>query len=81
MKHLILQALPWVLCGLAVGIWAANWPRLKKAGARLASGLALGPVLGIVLNGMHLWQNHMIGFIVGILWGPIITVLLKKSQP
>ena len=50
----ILAALPWVLLCPAVCIWVLKWPRLHKAGARLASGLALGPMLGVVLNGMNM---------------------------
>lgn len=76
----ILAALPWVLLCPAVCIWVLKWPRLHKAGARLASGLALGPMLGVVLNGMHLWPSHMTGFAIGVLWGPIFTVLFTKGR-
>lgn len=81
MKNWLFTALPWGLLALAAIFWAANWPRLKRAGARLASGLALGPVLGILLNGLHLWQGNWPGLILGLAWGPLITVLVCKNKP
>ena len=41
---------------------------------------ALGPMLGVVLNGMHLWPSNMTGFAIGVLWGPIFTVLFTKDR-
>ena len=77
---LILASLPWVLLCPAVCIWVLKWPRLHKAGARLASGLALGPMLGVVLNGMHLWPSNMPGFAIGVLWGAFVTGLVKPHK-
>ena len=80
MKEFIAAALPWVLCALAVALLCA---RLGKAGGQsrrlnqsMATGAALGLLLGVALNGCGLWENHALGFSLGPLWGMALASLL-----
>lgn len=76
MRDFILAALPWVLAGLAVAILCAG--RGKENGAedeRIAVGMALGLLLGVLMNGLDLWENHAIGLALGPLWGMALAAL------
>ena len=81
MKDFIAAALPWVLCGLAVAILCAWLGRRdgstgKKLEQSMATGAALGLLLGVALNGCGLWENHALGFSLGPLWGMALASLL-----
>lgn len=80
MKAGILAALPWVLCGVAVAILCARLGRgrgdkEKKVDQRLALGMALGLLMGPMLNQLHLWENHGIGLALGPIWGMALAAL------
>ena len=81
MKDFIIAALPWVLCGLAVAILCARLGGRdgntgKKLDQAMATGAALGLLLGVALNGCGLWENHALGFSLGPLWGMALASLL-----
>lgn len=73
MREFALAALPWVLSGLAVVILCVS--RRGSDDERLATGMALGLLLGLLLNGLDLWENHAIGLALGLLWGMALAAL------
>lgn len=79
MKSFITAALPWVLAGIALAILAANHSpdqeKDSKRGARMATGAGLGLVLGVALNSCGLWDAHVLGLILGPLWGMALASL------
>lgn len=79
MKDFLLAALPWVLAGLALAVLAASHAVEKqkdeKRGARIAMGAALGLLLGVVLNGCGLWEDHALGLALGPLCGMALASL------
>ncbi|MGN0981972.1 MAG: hypothetical protein ACI4O0_03675 [Candidatus Limivicinus sp.] len=85
MKDFIFAALPWVLCGLAVAILCARLGRQdgsksKKLDQTMATGAALGLLLGVTLNGCGLWENHALGLSLGPLWGMALASLLPDRN-
>lgn len=85
MKEFVIAALPWVMCGLAVAILCVRLGRQDGSkGQRLdqsmATGAALGLLLGVTLNGCGLWENHALGFSLGPLWGMALASLLPDRS-
>lgn len=81
MKDFILAALPWVMCALTVAILCVRLGRQdgsmnRKPDRSMATGAALGLLLGVALNGCGLWENHALGFSLGPLWGMALASLL-----
>lgn len=80
MKEFIWAALPWVFMGVAVAVICANLGRKqtkkdKKLAETIAVGLALGLIFGVTLNHCGLWDNHLLGFAVGPLWGMALATI------
>lgn len=44
-----------------------------------ATGAALGLLLGVVLNGCGLWEDHLLGFAIGPLWGMALAALFTRD--
>lgn len=84
MKEFILAALPLVLVGLALAVLAANHITEKqkdeKRGPRIATGAGLGLILGVALNGCGLWESHLLGVVLGPLWGMAIASLISRKE-
>ena len=82
MKDFIAAALPWVLCALAVALLCARLGKASGQSRRLdqsmATGAALGLLLGVALNGCGLWENHALGLALGPLWGMALASLLPE---
>lgn len=85
MKDFLLAALPWVLMALPAAILAANHGLQqqtdKQRSTRIATGAALGLLLGVALNGCGLWESHALGFAIGPLWGMALATLFKGDPP
>ena len=76
MRDFLLAALPWVLAGTAVVILCAgNGRKQEKDDERIAIGMCRGRLLGMLLNGCGLWENHAIGLALGPLWGMALANL------
>lgn len=83
MKDFIINALPWVICGISVAIICAKLgfgKKEKEADSRIAIGMALGLMLSPVLNSFELWENHGLGFALGPLLGMAIASLFGNKD-
>ena len=73
MKEFVSAALPWLLTGIALAILAVNHgmenQKDGKRRARIAMGAGFGLLLGVVLNSCGLWESHVLGLVLGPLWG------------
>ena len=78
-------ATPFLLTGFALAILAANYganrERFQNQGAHMATGGAFGLLLGVMLNGCGLWENHMLGLILGALWGMVVGSYYGEKEP
>ena len=86
MQVFIVNALPWVLTGLALAILAVNCGMEKQKdadkGARIAMGAGLGLMFGVALNSCGLWESHALGLVLGALWGvALASVSGGKGEP
>ena len=61
MKEFVLSALPWVMMGIALAILAVNQgletQKDEKRDAHIATGAALGLLLGVALNNFQQRTN------------------------
>ena len=77
-------ALPWVLTGIPIAIFAASTGKGKgndsALSQRVATGAALGLLLGVTLNGIGIWDNHALGFAIGPLWGMALAAVWKETN-
>lgn len=88
MRDFLLSALPWVLAGVAVVILCAGGSRKKSAdgnaedqeGQRIAAGMSLGLLLGILLDACGPWEDHSYGLALGPLWGMALAVLADRMK-
>ncbi|MCI7813998.1 MAG: hypothetical protein SO016_09320 [Lachnospiraceae bacterium] len=84
MKAFISSALPWVMMGIALALLAVNHGREKqkdeRRGTRIAVGAGLGFLLGVALNSCGLWEEHMIGFLLGPLWGMTLGTIYRSEE-
>jgi len=84
MKEFIFAALPLVLIGIALAVLAVNHIMEKqkdeKREARIAMGAGLGLILGVILNGCGLWENHLLGLALGPLCGMAIASLISRKE-
>lgn len=80
MQAFIMAALPWVLAGLAIAILAVNQKQDKQQGSVIATGAALGLLLGVCLNSCGLWQDHALGLTIGPLWGMALASVWQDDK-
>ena len=76
-------ALPWVLTGVPLAILAANLGAKEEDGARssrIATGAALGLMLGVALNSTGLWGSHALGLAIGPLWGMALAAIWNDKH-
>ena len=73
MKDFIFSALPFVLAGIALAILAANYQHI-------AMGAGFGLLLGVALNSCGLWENHILGIILGPLWGMAVSTTPRNCN-
>ena len=85
MKDFLSAAIPFVLIGIALAILAVSCSGQRKnrgnQGAHMATGAGLGLLLGVMLNGCGLWENHILGLILGVLWGMTLGSLYREKDP
>lgn len=84
MKDLFSAAIPFLLTGIALAILAVNCSgkreKLKNQGAHMATGAGFGLLLGVMLNSCGLWENHILGLILGVLWGMTLGSLYRERE-
>ena len=84
MKDFIFSALPFVLEGIALAILAANYQVGKQKDEHfkqhLAMGAGFGLLLGVALNSCGLWENHILGIILGPLWGMAVSTTPRNCN-
>lgn len=77
-------ALSWVLTGVPIAILAANqaWKTddTSAKSQRIATGAALGLLLGVALNSTGLWESHALGFAIGPLWGIALAAIWDERN-
>ena len=82
MKEFVLSALPWVMMGIALAILAVNQgletQKDEKRDAHIATGAALGLLLGVALNNCGFWENHALGLALGPLWGMALAAICRS---
>ena len=84
MKDLFSAAIPFLLTGIALAILAVNCSgkreKRKNQGAHMATGAGFGLLLGVMLNSCGLWENHILGLILGVLWGMTLGSLYRERE-
>lgn len=76
-------ALPWVLTGVPLAILAANLGAKKEdsvRSSRIATGAALGLMLGAALDSTGLWDSHALGLAIGPLWGMALAAIRNDKH-
>ncbi|MDO4483671.1 MAG: hypothetical protein Q4C54_04355 [Clostridia bacterium] len=80
----IKAALPWILCGLPIAIICSRDFKVRQSGGKvdpaILAGLGLGLVGGVALNRVGLWDNHIFGIAIGVLWGLAIVISRKPKE-
>lgn len=84
MNEFFSAAIPLILTGIALAILAINCSRKreksKNQGAHMATGAGFGLLLGVMLNGCGLWESHVLGLILGVLWGMAIGSGYREKE-
>ena len=84
MKEFLFSALPFVLEGIALAILAANYQVGKQKDGKfkqhIAMGAGFGLLLGVALNNCGLWENHILGIILGPLWGMAVSTTPRSCD-
>ena len=82
-------ALPWIVMGLAIAIWAVNCMRAKAEDSeekksehkrRVSIGIGIGILLGVAFNIVGIFENHALGISLGMLWGMVIGNSIKTKS-
>lgn len=76
-------ALPWVLTGVPLAILLANLGAKREdesRSSRIATGAALGLMLGVALNSTGIWDSHALGFAIGPLWGMALGAIWNEKD-
>ena len=76
-------ALPWVLTGVPLAILAANLGAKTEdsvRSSRIATGAALGLMLGAALDSTGLWDSHALGLAIGPLWGMALAAIRNDKH-
>ncbi|MCI5649524.1 MAG: hypothetical protein ACI4EG_08865 [Fusicatenibacter sp.] len=84
MKEFVSSALPLIMTGVALAILAVNYSMEKRNNktwnAKIAAGAGLGLVLGVLLNQCGLWENHVLGLVLGPLWGMALGSFCRNEH-
>lgn len=84
MKEFLSTAFPWIMTGIALAIVSVNCTVKNKQGKRyiahITAGAGIGLLLGIALNYCGLWENHILGIIMGVLWGMVLGSLYRGKR-
>ena len=80
MKEFVSSALPLVMTGLALAVFASSRGTDKHKGSRIAAGAGFGLLLGAVLNSLGLWENHISCLVFGPIWGLALAALFKSDE-
>ena len=84
MKDFVFSALPFVWDGIALAILAANYQIGKQKDAHfkqhITMGAGFGLLLGVALNSCGLWENHILGIILGSLWGMAVSTTPRNCD-
>lgn len=84
MGEFVSSALPCILAGIALAILAVNYSKEKKKdekqGFHIATGMGLGLIFGVALNNCGLWENHILGIVLGLLWGMALGTLFENKK-
>lgn len=84
MKDFISASFPLIMLGIALAILSVNCGTKKRRnkieGVQIATGAGLGLLLGVMLNNCGLWENHILGLLLGPLWGIALGTLYKKEE-
>lgn len=83
MNEFIMAAFPWVLMGLAIAIFASSCAfeleeDKKEQKNRMAIGMSIGILCGIIITAMGLLQNYAMGISIGLLWGIVLSMDIKR---
>ena len=73
MKEFFSAALPWILMGVAIAVFAANCAREKENSRKtekngMAVGMCIGILAGIVLTLLGVFKDMTLGISIGMLW-------------
>lgn len=79
MKEFLFAAMPWIIMGIALAILAVNYG-VKKRCAHIAAGAGFGLLLGVTLNSCGLWENHILGIVLGLLCGMALGALYQDKE-
>ena len=84
MKDFVFSALPFVWDGIALAILAANYQIGKQKDAHfkqhITMGAGFGLLLGVALNSCGLWENHILGIILGSWWGMAVSTTPRNCD-
>lgn len=89
MKEFVSAALPLIMVGVALAVLAVNFSKEKqkdeeekdgKQGGRIAMGVGFGLLFGVALNNCGLWENHVLGLTLGVLWGIALSTLVADDE-
>ena len=72
------------VCWIALAVLAVShmmeMQKDEKRETHIAFGAGFGLLLGVTLNSCGLWENHLLGFALGPLWGMIVASLISRKE-
>ena len=81
MKECVTAALPFVLMGLALAVWAANsvGKKEKKQNNRLGQGMIIGLMFGVAVGTTGV-MDYAVCISLGMLWGIALSTLFEDKK-
>ncbi|MGN0527286.1 MAG: hypothetical protein ACI4IF_07610 [Acutalibacteraceae bacterium] len=84
MKEFTSSALPWIMMGIALAILSVNFAieskRKKISGTNIALGASFGLLTGVSLNSCGAWDSHILGIVLGLVWGFALGSLFPDKE-